>query len=879
MNFLQILIIFVLPILVISSDLNGSQNKRKENPSDEYYENKFVRISGDTSESYLMVEVDKVENNESQNSFPIFKLPDVLLFQIYSYLKCPYAGLPLVCKNFSNSLKNYPIDLHMKSITSMDIKVPLKPSKDLARLMMVNRVYLNENLDQFLSTATKNLYFSLKTPFFAIQTVGYILRKFSGFKREHELDLVAFEMLNNEFFESFLTILHTFPNTKFQSFETHFVCKFLKFIWTDRSTFTENLHLLIQAYAYPFMFLMHLFSIPNIPDFDTIFNAILQSSLNFVEINDVYILLIIADSFSQISHDDLTDEEIQSIQERNEQYIYKYSGGPDFDFLHEFVRLCSDMISPSYTDLKLAHEFLERMPLYVNRYTDHDGQSKTVANSIFGILSRIAIKRGYAELFIQIHNISLKPDRYVYDETSTPKQFIPTAEMKQILTEKPQFFESLPYPFFIRFFRIYDPLQLLKHKRLTLGNCTLSLDLVQTITAEAELETDPEVLKAALLEFAKSRNHLLVQLFQNIIEYSLNPARTIHKVLLALKDYKDIGIFLKQINNLLGRITYLESLLKPENEDIFESPIDGLVITIDDNTFKMFSDFAKKMGTVRMAPLLKRLVIQWKRIVAVSGLLGSDYESFFEAIGLKFDTFKAIGNDSIEERRALEMIKTDSRCLFVEPKVSPNYIFEILFEEASIAITLERLRTEMNQPSTTVNEINPLRSKFFGIFDYIMEKNLEAFVFHAPVEAISIFKPKIPYSLLKKTLFNPLMFKNILLEGFPKGTVHRISISSVRDLHNYFSTFYQNLFVYFPGHLYVDVFIDWDTIINGAVTEPDFLLIMEFLDPKDFEEKLLGLNQTSKIKEFISFYNQNRDFVPVKQIDQIYLDTFVRKAN
>ena len=52
-------------------------------------------------------------------------------------------------------------------------------------------------------------------------------------------------------------------------------------------------------------------------------------------------------------------------------------------------------------------EFLERMPLYANHYTDHHGQYKTVANSIFGILSRIAIKRGYTELFIQIHNISL----------------------------------------------------------------------------------------------------------------------------------------------------------------------------------------------------------------------------------------------------------------------------------------------------------------------------------------------------------------------------------------------------------------------------------------------------------------------------------------
>ena len=39
------------------------------------------------------------------------------------------------------------------------------------------------------------------------------------------------------------------------------------------------------------------------------------------------------------------------------------------------------------------------------------------------------------------------------------------------------------------------------------------------------------------------------------------------------------------------------------------------------------------------------------------------------------------------------------------------------------------------------------------------------------------------------------------------------------------------------AQIYVDVNIDWEAIINGAVNESDFQIIMENLNQKEFEEK------------------------------------------
>ena len=274
-----------------------------------------------------------------------------------------------------------------------------------------------------------------------------------------------------------------------------------------------------------------------------------------------------------------------------------------------------------------------------------------------------------------------------------------------------------------------------------------------------------------------------------------------------------------------------------------------------------------------MAPLLKRLVIQWKRIVAVSGLLGSDYESFFEAIGLKFDTFKTIGNDSIEERRALGNDQNRlTICLFVEPKVSPNcYIFWNIIWRGQYCNHLRKIKElEMNQPSTTVNEINPLVPNSSN-FRLHYGKESWSIRFHAPVEANINIQTQNSVFIAQKFYSIPNVQKTFCLKASQRNSSQDLNFISQRSSQLLFDLLSEP-FVYFPGHLYVDVFIDWDTIINGAVTEPDFLLIMEFWI-KRFRGKTVGFwIKLRKLRIHPMFLqNQNRDFVPVKQIDQKYI--------
>ena len=143
-----------------------------------------------------------------------------------------------------------------------------------------------------------------------------------------------------------------------------------------------------------------------------------------------------------------------------------------------------------------------------------------------------------------------------------------------------------------------------------------------------------------------------------------------------------------------------------------------------------------------------------------------------------------------------------------------------------------------------------------------MEKNLEAFITYVPDIVFTAFKPKIPYYLLKKALLNPKINKTfterILFQSFPPDTIHRISISSISDLKVYTTTFYSDLNSWSRHKFHVDVNIDWEAIINGAVNESDFQIIMENLNQKEFEEKVLTLNPTHKINEFISIYQQKK---------------------
>ena len=473
-------------------------------------------------------------------------------------------------------------------------------------------------------------------------------------------------------------------------------------------------------------------------------------------------------------------------------------------------------------------------------------------------------------------------DGFDYGDALTPTRFFKDEELNRIMKDHPKFFAALPLQFFKEFFDAYNPFGLLKHKRLLLSDVPLINDLTQRIAALVELETNPETLKVKLLNFVKKNSDLLPEIFRNIIKYSENPARAFHKVLLALKDLKKFESFSEMINAYLKTTPYLESLLKPENEDIFEFPNEGIFINIDSDTFKLFSSFAIQMGAERIAPLLKHIVIDWKGIVCTSGLFASDFDSFFKAIGINIKKYEINQNKTVEDMLAIESIQRDSRCLLIEPKVDSKYIFEVLLQEANLAYNKdieERESFAWKYGIESKISTNPFALSYFGVYDYIMEKNLEAFVSHVPDKVFTAFKPKIPYYLVKKTLYNAginrTLTYRVLIQSFSPGTIHRITIASIANLKVYSTKFYPELYLFNYETFYLDVYFDWEAIINDSVIGRDFQIIMESLNQKEFEDKILTLNPTPKIKEFISIYYQKRDSIPFKQIAKKYLDAFI----
>ena len=119
----------------------------------------------------------------------------------------------------------------------------------------------------------------------------------------------------------------------------------------------------------------------------------------------------------------IPEDEIQSIQQRNRQYIEEYERRWNFKFGPEFARLCSDMISPDYTDTKLIDEFLVNNGWFVNTNIKNESDPQFRAIDYIKILSLIAIKRGYPNLFKQLQSIIFGKNGYFYDELSQMDTF------------------------------------------------------------------------------------------------------------------------------------------------------------------------------------------------------------------------------------------------------------------------------------------------------------------------------------------------------------------------------------------------------------------------------------------------------------------------
>ena len=287
------------------------------------------------------------------------------------------------------------------------------------------------------------------------------------------LNRIAQEIMQEKRFESFLKFLHDYPKLKLYHLEASFVCKFLKFIMADGSTFADNLLRLSQAYEDRLSFLPHLFSIPNAPGFDKMFLEIVESVPN---VSNDFIFQSIGESFSFINPDDYSEDEIQSIQQRNRQYIEEYERRETSEFGPEFARLCSDMISPDFKDTKLTRKFLKKMVKFVNTDVEDESDPQLRAIDYIKILSLIAIKRGYPKLFKQLQSLIFGTNEYFYDE-SFPNGYFIDEDLERVVKDHPKFFSSLPLNTFKIFLASYKPSDLLEHKVLGLEHGPIIYDL------------------------------------------------------------------------------------------------------------------------------------------------------------------------------------------------------------------------------------------------------------------------------------------------------------------------------------------------------------------------------------------------------------------
>ena len=410
MKFFQILLVLVSPLLVSSSNFNDNPRKRQENPSDEYPEAKITRLSGDETESLKPRETSEFGPSSSN------------LAAIQRKRK----------ENPSNeeSGNKKARRTDFKAIRSIYIDTPFNG----------NDLIFEPNL------ARDMMIFGPNTPIAFIEHI----------QEKSALKHIADEIMQEELFESFLRFLHDYPELKLDHLEASFVCKFLKFIMADGSTFADNLRRLSNAYEYRPSFLPHLFSIPNDPGFDNMFLEIVKSVPN---VSNDFIFQSIGESFSFINPDDYSEDEIQSIQQRNRQYIEEYERRETSEFGPEFARLCSDMISPDYKETKLTRKFLKKMVKFVNTDVEDEADPQLRAIDYIKILSLIAIKRGYPKLFKQLQSLIFGTNTCFRDE-DLPNGYFIDEDLERVVKDHPKFFSSLPLDTFKIFLGSYDPINL-----------------------------------------------------------------------------------------------------------------------------------------------------------------------------------------------------------------------------------------------------------------------------------------------------------------------------------------------------------------------------------------------------------------------------------
>ena len=771
----------------------------------------------------LVTDSAESEFNEIQalcQNNPFLMLPENVIGHIASYLRYPFHILSPVCKCLNQVFKEvYTPQVHLQCASSIVDFRFVPNSRELFNLLSFPRAFIQDRFDQLIFPGSCFIPSTAQTVYHA---VNHVLKTFPEIAERNLYIVQLVEHLKiHGSYQCIMTVLKLVPGIRLDlSFD--YLYGLYGELLQSRPTMRENLGFVIKGIRNPLNVLYVALSYPVNLQVDFVVNFLNSIDRNFGK--DLF-LQNLAFCCLKFNVSELNLEKQQRILERNRRLIEHFVTGAN-EHIVTYVNLCNDMkFSTDFRDARLKKEFLDGMAALPGAYRN------------FETLIRIAIERKYIKIFGQI----IRSPHFGARKSSS---------FKQLLMSDPHLISTLPNYLFNNIFGTRNQIFRWKHGRIADVQIPQIKNTFEKIRVLLETSTAHDVLIAQISSIHDETHFNILKLVEKIIKKSDNPARKVHLVLTVFSERVFTDSDISYLSLILGRDSYISSLIKPENVDIFTLPNQSLYITINSYNFRAFFEAAKTVGTERLAPLTKHLLINWYSVFKTPLTYAHEYEQFLRLLGLNLENIQMFRPRSDEVQTAIELFISDSRNLFNDMAAWSNYIGELLYEIA-YKIYLNDLS---DNRLFALDRNNPCVMKCFPIYHLLMENNVEHFISYAPKTISKLFNPTIPFSLIRKVLLNPIINKKLASRTLKDLESFKLSINTVSELNNFFSVAIPYLHKQMPSKLILEVSIYWERIINSAEDVNDFAIIIMFMKPEEFNEKVTTFNQTEKIEQFIQAY-------------------------
>ena len=803
----------------------------------------------ETNDLEVTLVTDTVESdfNELQalcQNNPFLMLPENVIGLIASYFRYPFHILSPVCKCLNQVFKEvYTPQVHLQCASLMVDFRFVPNSKELFNLLSFPRSFIQDRFDQLIFPGSCFIPSTAQTVYHSISRI------LATFPEIAELNLYIVQLVEHlkvhGSYQCIMTVLKLVPGIKLDlSFD--YLYGLYGELLQSRPTMRENLGFVIKGIRNPMDVLYVALSYPVNFDVDFVVNFLNSIDGNFG--NDLF-LQNLALSCLKFNISELNPEKKQRILERNRRLIEHFVTGVN-EHIVTYVNLSNDMkFSTDFQDTRLKKEFLNGMSALPGAFRN------------FETLIRIAIERNFIKIFGQI----IRSPHFDARKSSS---------FKQLLMGNPHLISTLPNYLFNNIFGTKNHVFRWKHGRIAEVQIPQIKNTFEKVRVLLETSTAPDVLVAQISAIHNETHFNILKLVEKIIKESENPARKVHLVLSVFIDRVFTDSDISDLSLVLGHVSYISSLIKPENVDIFTLPIQSLYITINSYNFRAFYEASKTVGTERLIPFTKHLLINWYSVFKTPLTYAYEFEQFLRLLGLNLENAEMFRPRSDEVETAIVLFISDSRHLFNDMTSWSNYIGELLYDIAQ-KIYLNDLS---DNRLFALDRKNPCVLKCFPIYHLLMENNVEHFISYAPKTITKLFNPTIPFSLIRKVFLSPIINKKLASRALKDLESFKLSIYTVSELNNFVSVALPYLHKKLPSKLILEVSIHWERIINSAEDFNDFAIIIMFMKPEEFTEKVMEFGQTEKIEQFSQAYEralQNNPSLVGKNRDVLtrYLNT------